>query len=38
MYDVGGKLLESIKGYVNSLACVKTVEGESNCCRINSGV
>ena len=39
MYDVGGKLLNCIKGmYVNRLACVKVKGGESECFRINSGV
>ena len=39
MYDVGGKLLNSIKNmYVNSLACFRVKEGESKCFRINSGV
>ena len=39
MYDVGGKLLNGIKSmYVNSLAYVRVKGGESECCRINSGV
>ena len=39
MYDVGGKLLNSIKSmYVNSLAFVRVKVGESECFRINSGV
>ena len=39
MYDVGGKLLNGIKGmYVNSLAYVRVKGGESECFRINSGM
>ena len=40
MYDVGGKLLNGIKGmYVNSLVYVRVMGGgESKCFRINSGV
>ena len=39
MYDVGGKLLSSIKGmYVNGLACVRVKGGESECFKIDSGV
>ena len=39
MYDVGGKLLNSIKSiYVNSLACVRVKVSESECFRINIGV
>ena len=39
MYDVGGKLLYSIRCmYVNSLVCVRVKGGESECFRINSGV
>ena len=38
MCDVGGKLLNSIKSvYVNSLACVRAKEYESDCLRIDSG-
>ena len=39
MYNMGGKLLNSIKSmYVNSLACVKVKEGESECFRINNNM
>ena len=39
MYDVGGKLLYSIRCmYVNSLVCVRVKGGDSECFRINSGV
>ena len=39
MYDVVGKLLNGIRSmYVNSLACVRVMGGESECFRINSGV
>ena len=38
-YDVGGKLLNSIKSmYVNSQACVGVKGGESECFRIDNGV
>ena len=37
MYDLGGKLLNGIKGmYVNVLVCVSVKGGESECFRINS--
>ena len=39
MYDVGGKLLNSIKSmYANSLACVRVKGGEREWLRIDSGV
>ena len=39
MYDVGVYLLNSIKRmYVNSLACFRIKEGDSDCFRIDSGV
>ena len=39
IYDVGGKLLNSIKGmYVYSLACVRVKGGQIKCFRIDSGV
>ena len=39
MYDVGGKLVNGIKGmYVNSLACVRVKVGKSECFRIDSDV
>ena len=39
MYNVGRTLLNDIKSmYVNSLACVKVKEGESECFRIDCGV
>ena len=38
MYDVGGKLLNSIKSmYINSKACIRVKGGESECFRITSG-
>ena len=38
-YGVGRKLLNGINSmYVNSLACVRLKEGESECFRIDSGV
>ena len=37
IYDVGGKLLNGIKGmYISSLACVRVKGGESEYFRINS--
>ena len=39
MYDVSGKLLNSIKSmYVNILACFRVKGGECQSFRINSGV
>ena len=39
MYDVGGKVLNGIKGmYVNSLTCVRVKGGESECFIIDSEV
>ena len=39
MYDVGGKLLSGIKSmYVDSSTCVRVKGGESERCRIDSGV
>ena len=39
MYEVGGKLLNSIKSmYVTSLACVRVKRGESECFRIHTSV
>ena len=39
MYDVRGKLLSGIKSmFVDSSACVKVKEGESEWFRIDSGV
>ena len=39
MYDVGGKLLNEVKGiYVISLACVSVKEGEIECLKIGSGI
>ena len=39
MYDVGDKLVNGIKSvYVNSLACVRVKEGQSDCFRIKCGV
>ena len=36
MYDVGGKLVNGIKSmFVNSIACVKLKEGESECFKID---
>ena len=38
MYDVSGKLLNSIKGtYANSPASVRVKEGENECFRIDCG-
>ena len=39
LYDIGGTLLNGIKGvHVNSVACVKVKGSESRCFRIESGV
>ena len=39
MHDVGDKLSNSIRSmYVNSLACFRVKDGESQCFRIDSGV
>ena len=39
MYDTGGNMLSGIKSmYVDKLPCVRVKGGESECCRIDSGV
>ena len=39
IHDVGDKLSNSIRSmYVNSLACFRVTDGESQCFRIDSGV